>query len=98
MVDSFLESYSNGDKLSQQEAERQLRRYLTQATYLQKSDARTRLDNAEDWRDQVYEQTEVLNNTTEGKKILDKSATVSCEVRASGNIKDNGKKIHGLIG
>ena len=81
-VDTYLETSQSGNEVGAEASRVKLRQYLNEAKYLQQSDAQNRLDNAEDWKDQVLEQDDTLRSE-DGRKRLGKLATVSVEVRNS---------------
>lgn len=82
-VGKLLHDQKTGNAQGVERATREINRYLTQAHYLQRSDAENRLDHAEDWESQVYrmrEEAEVLQDPAHAS-VLDRAATVTAEVR-----------------
>lgn len=82
-VGKFIYEQKAGNENGMRNAEKEINKYLTQAHYLQRSDAENRLDHADDWESQVYrmrEESEVLKDPAHAS-ILDRAATVTAEVK-----------------
>ena len=81
MADKFLGARKSGNVRLVEECATEFGKYLVEAQYLQKSDAKNRIDTTEEWEDQVKEQDSVLRDPVHKKKVLDRMATVKAEVR-----------------
>ena len=62
--------------------EKELGKYLTQAAYLRKADARVRLDSTEEWEDQIRDTHEALVDP-DRKEEVERSAVITDEVRST---------------